>query len=90
MTELVKYSTTQRDQVYRAIDQIADIEGHGVTTVFEEHTTCSVGYLYSNGVREREIFMIDDPTCREPMMVFASNKVHETIKDKVENVAKSS
>ena len=86
---LRKYPPAVRESVFSAVEQIADIEGLEVIRVFEEHTTSSVGDLYSNGDQKTSIFLIDDPTCREPIMVFTSKEMHDTIRGKIEASNKS-
>lgn len=86
---LRKYPPAVRGSVFSAVKQIADTQGLEVARVFEEHTTFSVGDVYSNGDQKTRIFLIDDPTCREPTLVFAPKEIHDIIRDEIESSNKS-
>lgn len=90
MTELCKYDPSRRGDVISVINQVCDTEGHEVHIAYEGSNEFTFGYNISNGIQAREIFMIDDSTCREPVMIFASKEMQKSIREKVKSVEKSS
>lgn len=90
MIELCKYSLSQRGEVIRAINQICDTEGHEVSIVYEEHNGFTTGYEISNGGGERHMFLIDDPTGREQLKLWASEGMQGEIRDRVSSASAAS